>query len=106
MVTSNKMDLILGIVMLVLGILIITGNFSFGPIVMVVGIALIVLGVLMLIKRIPGGTLIGVVAIVLGALLVIPDQTFGDPLKPFVSVAHIVIGVLLIVFGVLKIMGK
>ncbi|HLE47169.1 MAG TPA: hypothetical protein VI818_02640, partial [Candidatus Thermoplasmatota archaeon] len=72
MVAGNKLDLILGIIMIVLGVLIVTGNLYLGPIVMVAAIALIVVGVLMLIHKLPGGTILAILAIVLGVLLLIP----------------------------------
>ena len=104
MAIAKGMDLALGIIMLVLGILVVTGNLTLGPIVWVAAIILIIVGVLMIIKTLPGGMILGIVAIALGALLLIP--TFSKSLQPIFYNLHIIVGVLLIVFGVLKIVGK
>lgn len=104
MVAANT-NLVLGIVLVVLGILVLTGNFPFlSAIIYLAGIALIVVGILMLLKKMAGGTVLGVAAIVAGALLVIPAQFLGGGV--IANVLHITIGVVLLVFGILKLSQK
>lgn len=104
MVAANT-NLVLGIVLVVLGILVLTGNFPFlAAIVYLAGIALIVLGILMILKKMAGGAALGVAAIVAGALLVIPADFLGGGV--FVTVLHLTIGVALLVFGILKLVKK
>ena len=108
-ITKDKKALILGIVMVVLGILLLTGSLKIGPwVVFGAAIVLIVLGVLMVAKTLPGGMLVGIVAIVLGALVILPNDLVpdNDVIETILGVIDLVIGVLLIVFGVLKIIGK
>jgi uncharacterized membrane protein HdeD (DUF308 family) len=100
---ADRMNLILGVVLIVLGILVLTGNIYLGPIVTVAGILLIVVGVLMLINRLPGGTVLAVVAIVLGALLLIPNNVMPEV---GARVLQLTIGVILLVYGILKVAGK
>lgn len=106
-ITKDKKALILGIIMCVLGILLLSGQLGeFGEwLVFGAALVLIVVGVLMVAKQLPGGMLIGIVAIALGALVILPNTTFPD-LEPLFGIIDLLIGVLLLVFGVLKIVGK
>jgi hypothetical protein len=106
-VTSDKKALLLGIVMCVLGVLLLSGQLgSWGSLVVfVAAIVLVVMGVLMVAKQLPGGLIIGVAAIVLGAIVILPNDTFPG-LDALFGVIDLIIGILLIVFGVLKIVGK
>lgn len=107
MITKDKKALILGIIMCVLGVLLLSGQLGdVGQwLVFITAIVLIIVGVLMVAKQLPGSMLIGVVMIVLGALVILPNDTFPE-LEALFGIIDLMIGVLLLVFGVLKIVGK
>lgn len=101
---NNK---VLGIVLIVLGALLLLNWIRIPFLTEVVGIGLIVLGVLMLMGRMGGSSILGIVAIVLGALVLIGRiPGFVDAVGDLWRIITLVIGVLLIVFGALKMMGK
>ncbi len=107
MITKDKKALILGIIMCVLGVLLLSGQLGeVGPwLVFATAIILIIVGVLMVAKQLPGSMLIGIVMIALGALVILPNDTFPE-LESLFGIIDLMIGVLLLVFGVLKIVGK
>ncbi len=101
---NNK---ILGIVLIVLGALLVLNWIRIPFLTEVVGIGLIVLGILMLMGRFGGGTILGIVAIVLGALVLVGRiPGFVDVVGDIWRILTLVVGILLIVFGALKVLGK
>ena len=101
--TKDKRALFLGIVMLVLGIVLVTGPSIDLPWLMYVGaVLLVIIGVLMAVKQLPGGLLMGIIGILLGALVLLPNDIVSDELQWLFNVLDIAVGVLLIVFGVLN----
>ncbi len=101
---DNKL---LGIVLVVLGALLLLNWIRIPFLTEVVGVGLIVLGILMLVGTVGGGSILGIVAIVLGALVLIGRiPGFVDAVGDLWRIITVVVGVLLIVFGAMKIMGK
>lgn len=90
------LDTILGIVLVVLGILALIGEVSFGFILPVLGIALIVLGILILGNVLSAGTITAVVLLVLGLLLY--SGQVGVP-SQIVQFINIIVGVVLLILG-------
>lgn len=100
MATKN-LDLALSITMIVVGALVLLGMFSFGWILDVLGVVLVILGILILVNVISGSNLFGVVALVVGILLL--TGFLGLP-RAFSQAIDIIAGVLLLVFGIIKLM--
>lgn len=100
--TKHGFGLAMGIVATILGLLILLGEFTVAWLVPVLGIALVVIGVLMLTDVIGGGTPLGVIALVGGVLLMIP--LFDVPMWLARGI-DVIVGVLLIIFGVVTIAG-
>ena len=102
----STLDLVVGIVMIVLGVLMLIGELSLGALLPYAGIVLIVLGIIILIGKLPGGLLLGLVSLIAGILLV---ANFFDIPKEFAQVMgiiNLVIGIVLIVLGVMRLLGK
>ncbi len=97
--TSDSNQLI-GIILIAVGSLMLLGWLDVPFLVEVAAIGLIVVGVMILAGKFAGSTPIGVTAIVLGILLLIP---LGAGLA---SVIDTLVGVLVLVAGVLKLLGK
>ncbi len=95
-----RMDTIIGIALLVLGILVLVGEFTVGFLLPVLGIVLIVLGALMLLNVVAGGMLMGILSIVLGVLLYV--GRLGVPGIVEQSI-NLIVGVLLVIMGIARI---
>lgn len=99
----------LGIALIVLGVLLVLGEFQLQSLLPFAGLALIVLGILVLVKTLPGGLLVGVVALVVGILLL--EGFLGLPkdlrqtLDPFLRIINLVAGILLVILGVQRLRG-
>lgn len=93
-------DTILGIVLVVLGVLALLGEVSFGFILPVLGIALVVLGILMLGNVVDAGTLTGVVTLVLGLLLYTERVGVPGEVARFIN---FIVGIVLLVLGLREI---
>lgn len=96
-------NLIIGSALLVIGALILIGEFSLREVVPFIGIVLIVAGILMLLRAMPGGLIVGIAVLVLGILLQvnhidIPHVDWG--------IVNLVVGIVLVVMGVLKLLGR
>lgn len=103
MLTAQRTNLILGIVLIVIGVLVLSGNLGLGWLIWVAGVGLLVVGILVLLKKMPGGPIVGVAAIVLGALIVLPTNLLGQLASDIIQLA---IGVVLLVYGILKLTGR
>ena len=97
---TNKFDVILAIVLIVLGILVLVGELSIPLLPTIIGILLIVVGVLMLLKK--QNAILSVVLIVLGILTLTINQ-FAEAVS---TASNVVIGVVLLALGILKLMNK
>ena len=96
-------NLILGVSFIVVGILVLVGRFPILSIgLWLAAIALIVLGILVLLKKLPGTTLLGAVLLIIGLVLILPGVGLPNFLDPIFEAAEIVIGVLLVIFGVMR----
>lgn len=94
---DRTIDLVLGIIAIVLGVLAIIGHFGFGDMVDLLGIVLIVVGILILARVLRGTTTSAVLFIVLGAVLLLGFL----PIPPILAtILRIVVGVLLILWGI------
>lgn len=63
------MNTLVSVALLLVGILVLVGEFTLGFLLPWLGVILVVLGVLMLLGILSGGTLVGTVTVVLGLLL-------------------------------------
>ena len=102
--TRSTLDIIIGIVLIVLGILLCLGKLGLGGLLPFAGIVLIVLGILVLIKTLPGGMLIGVVCLVIGIVLATGFLSLPREIREFMWIVNLVAGIILIVLGVKKLM--
>lgn len=85
--------------MLVLGILVLLGEFTVGFLLPFLGVVLIVLGVLMLLGTVGGGSLMGVLTIVLGLLLYVGRVGVPGIVERSIN---IIVGVVLVVMGIAR----
>jgi uncharacterized membrane protein HdeD (DUF308 family) len=107
---ANTMNLVLGIALIVVGALLLIGQFSLGELLPFMGIVLLVAGILMLLGTIPGGKLIGIVLTVLGILLLanfidFPDA-ISDAMRAVMGIINLVAGIILVILGIMKLAGK
>lgn len=93
----STLDTVIGVGMIVLGVLALIGEFTFGFLLPVIGVVLIVLGVLMMLDVVSGGTLLAVLSVVLGILLFADFLDLPNLVKQSIN---IIVGVLLILFGI------
>lgn len=99
-------NLLVGLLLLILGILLVVGYFSLGALIPYAGIVLIVVGILMLVDVLPGGVLLGVVGLVLGVLLVGNWIDLPAGIRDAMKVINLVVGILLIIFGALRLIRR
>lgn len=92
----SRLNTILGVTLLVLGVLVLLGEFTVGFLLPILGVVLIVLGVLMLLGTVGGGTLMGILTVVLGLLLYV--GRIGVPGLVERSI-NLIVGVLLVIMG-------
>lgn len=94
----SKLDMIIGIGLLVLGVLVLLGEFAIGSMLLpVIGIVLIVFGALVLLDVVGGGTLVAILSIVFGILLATNFVELPNLVKQSIN---IIVGVLLILMGI------
>lgn len=98
--TRSTLDLVVGIIMIVLGVLMAIGKLGIQGLLPYAGIVLIVLGILILIHTLPGGLLLGIVALVAGVLLAIGFFDLPKGASDIMWIVNLVIGIVLIVLGV------
>jgi hypothetical protein len=104
MALSN--DQVLGIILIVLGVIVLAGWLS-GALITIAAVALIVVGILILLGKMRGSQLVGVLCLVFGILLLFPViPGLGSILGALERIVFIVIGVLLVVYGILKVAQK
>lgn len=102
----SQNDTILGIVLIVLGALILLGFLDIPFLTEIAAIIAIVVGVLMLMGKFRGATWIAVTLIILGILL-LASNPLGRVLSGIVgTILDILIGVVLLILGILKLMGR
>lgn len=105
MAKASNADLILGIVLIVIGALMLLGKLGIPFLEEILGIAALVVGILILIGRVGGATWMGVALVVVGVLIL--ATRFLDFITGTVAdIINIVLGIILVVFGILKVMGK
>lgn len=98
---------ILGIVFVVLGAILLFNFWSIPFLSEAIGICLIVVGILILMGKMAGAQWVAVTVIVVGLLFLVRSVEFVHKIVGAIeSILTTVIAVLLIVFGVLKIMRK
>lgn len=98
-------DIIVGIGLIIVGALLLLGEFGLGVILPYLGLVLIVAGILVLVGVIPGGLLIGVAVLVVGILLQFHWIT-ADWVADVMPILNLVLGILLVVLGILKLLGR
>lgn len=97
---------VVGVVLLVLGILALLGSFN-GLIVTLAGVGLLIYGILALLGKVKASTLVGVLSIVGGIILLGPRIPYiSDVLDAVLGIAVLIVGILLVVAGILKLLGK
>lgn len=94
---------IVGILLIIAGILLAFTGVA-GVLVFVGAIAAVVIGILMLLKVMQGSTLLAVLAILIGVLLLSAKYIPG--VSELIHIIALVGGILLIVLGILKLVGK
>ena len=104
--TRSTLDLVVGIAMIVLGVLMVLGELSINALLPYAGIVLIVLGIIILIGRLPGGILLGLVALIAGILLVTNFFDLPREVAQAMGIVNLILGIVLIVLGVLRLLGK
>lgn len=102
-VKAQGADLVVALLLIVLGVLVLVGELSVGPLVPILGIILIVLGVLMLLGTVGGGTVWAVVFLVLGILL---QLDWLDLSRQLTRVLNLAVGIALLVFGAMRLAGR
>lgn len=105
MARAATADIIVGVLLLVLGILVLIGALGIPYFTLILGIAAIVFGVLMLIGRVRGGNVGGIILLAVGIILVATNW-LREVTAVIETVANIVVGVVLVLMGALKLMGK
>lgn len=101
----STMDLVVGIALLVLGILVLIGRIGIPYFSLILGIIVLVVGILMLFGRLSGAKWLGVLLTVLGVILLFTDY-LGGVVRVLETISEVLIGVVLIVLGALKLMGR
>lgn len=95
----SRLDTLISVALLIIGILVLLGEFTVGFLVPFLGIALIVIGILMLLNTLAGGTLVGVLLLVLGLLLSVGYV----PVPALVERSiNLIVGVFLVLIGVAR----
>lgn len=93
------LDTLVSIALLVLGVLVLVGEFTVGFLLPFLGIALIVIAVLMLVDTLAGGTLVAVSLLVLGLLLAVGYVPVPGLVERSIN---LIVGVFLVVIGVAR----
>lgn len=102
---SSPLDLAVGILLVVFGILLVVNRVGLGPLLPYAGIALVILGALMLARALPGGILLAVLALVAGAILVGGFWSIPRAVGDWLWMVNLALGVLLLVFGIKRLAG-
>lgn len=105
MAKASTGDLVLGIVLIVLGALFLLGRVGIPYLETVLAVAAIIVGVLILMGKMRGAQWMGIALVVIG-ILVLATDLLDFLTGTIADVIHIVLGVLLVLFGVLKVMGR
>lgn len=105
-VAGNTLNLVVGIVMIVLGILMCIGELGIQGLLPFAGIVLIVLGVLILLHTLPGSMLLGLVALIAGILLAVGFFDLPAGIREYMWIVNLVIGIVLIVLGIQRLLGR
>lgn len=96
----------IAIAFIVVGVLLIIGEFALESLLPFAGVVLIVFGVLVALKKVPGGPLIAAAAIAVGAILAFGflDLPRGvhDALDPVLRLVNILAGAFLLVIGAMQ----
>lgn len=99
-------DQVLGIILIVLGVIVLAGWLS-GVLVTLAAVALIVVGILILLGKMRGSQAVGIVCLVVGVVLLLPWIPFVSAiLGALERLLFVVIGVILLVYGILKVARK
>lgn len=99
----SDLNAAVGVAFVVVGILVLVGRFPILELSLTVAaVVLLVLGVLVLAKRLPGTPLLGGGLVAIGVLFLLPLGNLPAFLSPLFEAAGLVVGVLLIVFGILR----
>jgi hypothetical protein len=95
-------DTVIGVVMLVLGILLLLGPLSLGPLVWIAAVAAVIIGIVILVQKGRNSMAMGIALIVIGILVLAFDRLAAN----IAGTLNLVVGVLLVIGGILKLMGK
>lgn len=95
----STLDTIIGIGLIVLGALVLLGEFTVGFLLPILGIVLIVLGALMLLNVVSGSTLVGVLTLVLGLLIYVGRLGVPGLIERSIN---LIVGVLLVILGIAR----
>lgn len=98
----SQNDTVIGVVMLVLGILLLLGPLSLGPLVWLAAVAAIVIGIVVLVQKGRNSMALGIGLLVAGILVLAFDRLAAN----IAGTLNLVVGVLLVIGGILKLMGK
>lgn len=99
---GSNLNTAVGVTLIVVGLLVLVGRFSLSPVFFLAGLILLVLGILVLAKKLPGSNWLGIGLLLVGLLLLWPGFKVPSALQAVFDALEIVIGIVLIVFGVLR----
>ncbi len=101
-----KDSMVLGVVLIVLGVLVLTGPLKVPFVGLITGVLLILAGVLIVLGKLEGHIVLAIVLLLLGVLLVVPNAVGKELTGVLDTVVNLVVGVGLLVYGILKVSGK
>lgn len=105
MAKPSTADIVVGVLLIIIGILFLLGEVGVPFLQEILAIAAIVVGVLMLMGKVRGAQWMGIALVILGVIML--ATSWLDFLTgTLANVINIILGVLLVVFGVLKLMGR
>ena len=102
MAKANTLDIVLGVVFIIVGAFMLASKLAIPYLDVVAGVALIVVGALMLMGRFRGPQWLAIVAVLAGAAILVFSFIGGV----VATVLNIAIGIVLVVGGVLKLVGR
>lgn len=105
MAKASTMDLVVGVILIIVGVLFLMGEVGIPFLPQILAIVALVVGILMLMGKMRGPQWLGI-ALVVVAVLVLATPWLDFLAGTVASVINIVVGIVLIVIGVLKVMGR
>lgn len=99
---KSTTETVIGVVLLLVGLLLLLGPLSLGPLVFVAAVAAIVIGIVVLVSKGRNAMPLGIGLLVVGILVLGFDRLAAN----LAGALNLVVGVVLVVAGLLKLTGK